>query len=128
MDALLPGLFGHCSHPPTWTSCHVAIGDDHSELNGVCVRVELGHLLNRFFNGTVGEGSHAFVFNPIKIPDKFLLVCELAEHILRLGEVQASYGPGDVDLVFVVLISQPFGKGLGEILHIFQQDARWGLL
>lgn len=85
-------------------------------------------MLRHAFKGTVGEGSLAFVFNPTKVPDKVLLGCELAEHILRLGEVQASYGPADMDLAFVVLISQALDKDLGELLHVFQQDARWGLL
>lgn len=88
----------------------------------------MGHLVGHVFEGAVGERAFAFVNDPTKIPDEVLLGCELAEHPLRLGEVQASYGPADLDLALVFFISQPLDKDLGELLHVFHQDPRWGLL
>lgn len=88
----------------------------------------MGHLVGHVFEGAVSEGALAFVFNPTKVPDKVLPGCELAKHPLRLGEVQASYGPADLDLALVFLIIQFLGKHLGELLNVFHQDPRWGLL
>lgn len=104
------------------------IGDDHRKEDGLHLWVVVGHLVGHVFEGAVGEGAFAFVYNLTEIPDEVLLGCELAEHPLRLREVQASYGPADQDLALVFIIYQPLGKDLGELLHVVHQDPRWGLL
>lgn len=128
MDALLPGLLRHRLYPPTWASCHVAVGDDDSEEGRLDVRLVVGQLVGHAFEGAVSKCALSFVSNPTKVPDEVLFGCERAEHKLRLGEVQASYGPADVDLALVFLICQLLGKDLGELLDAFNQDSRWGLL
>lgn len=88
----------------------------------------LGHFVGHSLEGAVSEGAFAFVLNPSEVPDEVLLGCELAEHILRLGIVKASYGPADLDLALVFLISQLLDKDLGELLYAFHQDPGWRLL
>ena len=128
MDPLVPGLLCHLLDPPTWASCHMAISDDHREEGSLRPGVVVGHLVCHVFEGAVGVGAFAEVCNPTETPDEALPGCKLAEDHLLLGEVQASYGPGDLDLAQVLFISQLLSKDLGELLDVFHQYSRWGLL
>lgn len=104
------------------------VSDDHREEHRLCPCGVVGHVLSHIFKGAVGEGAFALVYNPYNVPDEGLLVCEVTEDKLRLGEVQASYGPGDLDLALVQLVIQLLGKHLGELLHFLHQAARRRLL
>lgn len=104
------------------------VGDEHGEEDGLRPRVVLGHLLDHVFDGAVGVGAFALVYDPAEVPDEVLPGRELAEDELVLGEVLASDGPGDLDPALVLLIGQPLDKDLGELLDFFHQRPRWGLL
>lgn len=88
----------------------------------------LGHLVRHVFEGTVDVSAFAQVSDRSEIPDEVLSGCELAEDHLLLGEVQPTYGPSDLDMAPVLLISQPLGKDLCEFSDTLHQAARWGLL
>lgn len=88
-------------------------------------------MVSHFLDGTVGVGAFALVPNVIEVPDEVLLSCELTEDVLRLREVQASYGPGDLDapvILICLVLAQILGKHLGELLNFLHQAARRGLL
>lgn len=107
------------------------VSDDHREEDGLLPRVVVDHLVSHFFEGAVGVGAFALVPNVIEVPDEVLPGCELTEDMLRLREVQASYGPGDLDapvIPFRLVLVQFLGKHLGELLNFLHQAARWGLL
>lgn len=69
----------------------------------------LSHLLGHVSEGAVDVGAFAQVPDPTETPDEALSGRELAEDHLRLGEVQASDGPSDLDLVPVFLVSELLG-------------------
>ncbi len=104
------------------------VGDEHREEGALRPRVVLRHLVDHVFDGAVGVGAFALVFNPTEVPDEVLPGRELAEDPLVLGEVLASYGPGDQDLALVLLISQPLDKDFGELLNFLHQRPGRGLL
>lgn len=106
----------------------MAVSDDHREEDGLRPCEVVGHVVGHFFKGAVGVGAFAFIYNPIEVPDEVLLACEWTEDVLRLREVQASYGPGDLDLALVLHIRQPLGKDLGELHNFFKHAPRWRLL
>lgn len=128
MNALLSGLLRHGLDPSTWTSCHMAISDDHGKGDRLRVRVVAGHFVGHVFDGAVGEGALSFVSDPAQVPDEVLLVCELAEHPVALGEVQAAYRPADPDVALVFLIRQCLNKGPSELLDALHQNSRRRLL
>lgn len=104
------------------------VGDDHREEDGLLLGVVGGHMVSHFPDGAVCVRASALVYNPVEVPDEVLLCCELTEDMLRLGEVQASYGPGDLDLTSVLLVVQLLGKHLGELQDFSHQAPRRGLL
>lgn len=128
VDALLSGLLRHGLDPSTWTSCHMAISDDHGEGDRHGVRAVAGHFVGHVLDGAVGEGALSFVSDLAQVPDEVLPVCELAEHKVALGEVQASHRPADPDVALVFLIIQRLDKGPGELLDALHQNPRWILL
>lgn len=88
----------------------------------------MSQLVGHVFQGTVDVGAFPQVPDPAEVPDEVLPGRELAEDDLRLGEMQTSYGPADLDLAPVLLVRQPLGKDLGELFDVFHQDTRRGLL
>lgn len=128
MNALFSGLLRHGLDPSAWTSCHMTIGDDHGEGHRLRVRLVAGHFVGHVFDSAVGEGALSFVSDLVQVPDEVLLVCELAEHPVALGEVQAAYRPADPDVALVFLIRQGLNKGPGERLDVLHQNPRRRLL
>lgn len=80
------------------------------------------------FEGAVDIGAFAQISDSPEVPDEVLFGRELAEDHLRLGEMQASYGPHDLDLAFVLFTSKPLHKDLNELFDVFHQDTSWWLL
>lgn len=128
MNALFSGLLRHSLDPSAWTSCHMTIGDDHGEGHRIRARLVAGHFVGHVFDCAVREGALSFVSDLVQVPDEVLLVCELAEHKVALGEVQAAYGPADLDVALVFLIIQALNKGPGERLDALHQNPRRRLL
>lgn len=106
----------------------MAISDDHGKGDRLRVRVVAGHFVGHVFDGAVGEGALSFVSDPAQVPDEVLLVCELAEHPVALGEVQAAYRPADLDVALVFLIRQCLDKDPSELLDALHQNSRRRLL
>lgn len=79
-------------------------------------------------DGAVNVGALAQVFDPIHVPDEVILGGEIAEDLVCLGEVKASYGPCDADLAPVFLFLELLGKDLCEVLDAVHQAARRTLL
>lgn len=88
----------------------------------------MGHFIGHVFDGAVGEGALSFVSDLAQVPDEVLLVGELAEHPVALGEVQTTYRPADPDVAFVFFIRQCLNKGPGELLDALHQNPRRRLL
>lgn len=128
MNALLSGLLRHGLDPPTRTSCHVAVSDDHGKMDRLRVRVVVGHFVGHVFDGAVGEGALPFVSDLAQVPEEVLLVGELAEHPAALGEVQTTHRPADLDVTLVFLIRQFLDKDPGELLDALHQNPRRRLL
>lgn len=128
MNALLSGLLRHGLDPSTWTSCHMAVGDNHRKMDRLRVRVVVCHFEGHVFDGAVGEGTLSFVSDLAQVPEEVLPVCELAEDPVGLGEVQTTYGPVDLDVTLVFLIRQLLDKGPGELLDALHQNPRRRLL
>lgn len=106
----------------------MTVSDDHREEDRLHPWEVVSHLVRHVLQGAVDVGAFAQVSYPAEAPDEALLGGELAEDHLRLGEVQAPYGPGEVDLGPVILISQPLGEDPGELLDVLHQYTRWRLL
>lgn len=85
-------------------------------------------MVSHVFEGAVSVGAFTQVSDRCKVPDEVLFGGELAEDYLSLGVVQASYGPGDLDLAPVLLISETLGEDPGELLDALHQAARRRLL
>lgn len=81
-----------------------------------------------FFDGAVGVGASAEVLDFTGIPGEVNRACKIAEDILPLRVLQASYGPVKLDLVPVHLITQLPSKLHGELLDLVHQYWNWGLL
>lgn len=128
LDPALSGLLCHLLDSPAWISCHVAVSDDHREERGVRPRVVLRQLVGHVFQGAVDVGALSQVPDPAQVPDEVGPGGELAEDDLRLGEMQASDGPADLDLALVLLVGEPLGEDLGELFDVFHQDPRRRLL
>lgn len=88
----------------------------------------MGHFIGHVFDGAVGEGALSFVSDLAQVPDEVLLVGELAEHPVALGEVQTTYRPADPDVALVFFIRQCLNKGPGELLDTLHQNPRRRLL
>lgn len=119
MDPLISRLVCHHFDPPTRTPRHVTIGYHHSKEDCVFTRGRLGHLVRHVFEGTIDVGAFAKIFDPNEIPDKVLSGCDVTKGDLCLREMQASDGPGDLNLAPVILIRKLLGKHPSEILDAF---------
>lgn len=128
MDSSLTSSFCHGLDAPTGASCHMAVSDDHREKDGLGSWVVLSQKVGHVFQSTVDVGAFSQVTDPSQAPDEVLPGGERAEDNLSLGEMQASYGPADLDLAVVLFISQLLGKDLRELFDLFHQNPRWRLL
>lgn len=106
----------------------MTVRDEHrkEDVTRPClVMVELFH---HGFDGTVSEGALALIHDPSEVSDEVLSGCELTEDELILGEVLSSQGPYDLDLAFVLLISQLLGEDGGELFNFVHKLSWWGLV
>lgn len=104
LNWLITRSFRRHFDPTTWVSCHVAISDDHSKALGIGFGWRAHELLGHVGDGAVNVSAHAQVFDRLEPPDEFILTGDGADNLMLLGEVKASYRPGDLNRISVINI------------------------
>lgn len=106
----------------------MAISDEDGKEGSPHPCKAVGQLVSHVFDGAVGVGAFAQVIDFSDIPDEVVFGGELAEDHLLLGEVQAPYGPADLDLAPVLFIAKLLGKHPCVFLNAVHQATGRGFL